>query len=82
MDRCRLHTTGYGIAPGFPPAWQETIQMFGGSPYTLEAGMVLSVEPPIFIPEEGIGARVIDNILIKEDGAEILSGFMRDLIEL
>ena len=56
--------------------------MFGGSPYTLEAGMVLSVEPPIFIPEEHIGARVIDNILIKEDGAEILSGFTRELIEL
>jgi Xaa-Pro dipeptidase len=82
MDRYRLHITGYGIAPGFPPSWQESVHMFGGSPYTLEAGMVLSVEPPIFIPEEGIGARVVDNILIKEDGAEILSTFTRDLIEL
>ena len=82
MDHCRLHITGYGIAPGFPPAWQETVHLFGGNPHILEAGMMLSVEPPIFIPQEGIGARVIDNILIKEDGAEILSGFTRDLIEL
>lgn len=82
LDRYRLHTTGYGIAPGFPPSWGETIHMFGDSTYTLEAGMVLSVEPPVMIREEKLGARIIDDILITESGAEILSTFTRDLIEL
>jgi Xaa-Pro dipeptidase len=54
--------------------------MFGGSTYTLQAGMVVSIEPPIFIKEEKIGARIIDNVLVTETGAERLSRWSRDLI--
>jgi Xaa-Pro dipeptidase len=82
MDRYRLHTTGYGIAPGYPPSWGEYIHLFADSAYTLEAGMVLSVEPPVFIHEEKLGARIIDNVLVTETGAEIVSGFTRDLVRL
>lgn len=39
----------------------------------LEPGAVLAVEPGIYIPEEGIGVRIEDNILITADGHEILS---------
>ena len=49
MDRYRLHTTGYGIAPGF-------------------------------IHEERLGARIIDDVLVTETGAEILSRYTRDRI--
>ncbi|WP_164163080.1 M24 family metallopeptidase, partial [Stenotrophomonas maltophilia] len=55
LDRYRIHTSGYGLAPGFPPSWGEPVNMFGGATYTLRAGMVVSVEPPIFIGEEGLG---------------------------
>lgn len=79
-DRYRIHTSGYGIAPGVPPASGEPLNLFGGSPYSLEAGMMVSVEPPIFIPEERIGARIIDNVLITNDGAERLSRWGRELI--
>jgi len=79
-DRYRIHTSGYGIAPGVPPASGEPLNLFGGSPYTLEAGMMVSVEPPIFIPEERIGARIIDNVLITETGAERLTRWGRELI--
>lgn len=39
----------------------------------LEPGMVMTVEPGIYIPEEGIGVRIEDDILITDDGCEVLS---------
>jgi len=45
-----------------------------GGPVTLQPGMVLTVEPGIYIPEEGIGVRIEDDILITETGHENLSG--------
>ena len=80
LDEHRLHTTGYGIAPGFPPSWGEYIHLFADSDYTLEAGMVISIEPPVFIHQERLGARIIDNVLVTETGAEILSQASRDLV--
>ncbi len=80
LDHGRVHTSGYGLAPGFPPTWGEPLHLFGGSTYTLQAGMVVTVEPPVFLGEEQLGARIIDNLLVTDDGAELLSRFRRDLI--
>lgn len=80
LGRGRVHTSGYGLAPGFPPTWGEPLHMFGGSTYTLEAGMVVTVEPPVFLADERLGARIIDNVLVTETGCELLSRFSRDLI--
>lgn len=80
LDHGRVHTTGYGLAPGFPPTWGEPLHMLGGSTYTLEAGMVVTIEPPVFIAEEQLGARLIDNVLVTQYGAELLSTFSRELI--
>lgn len=38
-----------------------------------QENMVLAVEPGIIIPEEGIGARIEDNVLITKTGCEVLS---------
>ena len=40
----------------------------------LEAGVVLTVEPGIYIPEETIAIRIEDDLLITEDGCQNLSG--------
>ncbi|MCX7561461.1 Xaa-Pro peptidase family protein [Sulfitobacter sp. F26204] len=80
LDKYRVHTSGYGLAPGFAPSWGEPLSMFGGCTYTLQAGMVITVEPPVFIGEEKTGARIIENVLITNDGPEVLSKFPRDLI--
>ena len=39
----------------------------------LEPGMVVTMEPGIYIPEEKIGVRIEDDILITKDGNELLT---------
>jgi Xaa-Pro aminopeptidase len=80
LDQYRAHTTGYGMTAGFPPSWGESPNMFGGSNDVLKAGMVVSVEPAVFLPEEGLGVRLIDNVLVTDTGIEVLSRTPRDLV--
>jgi len=44
----------------------------GGS-RALEPGMVFTVEPGIYIPDEGIGIRIEDDVLVTARGCEVLS---------
>lgn len=44
-----------------------------GAPKFLQPGMVLTVEPGIYIPEEGIGVRIEDDILVTDKGFTNLS---------
>ena len=49
----------------------------------LKPNMVLTVEPGIYIAKEAIGVRIEDDVLITENGAEILSdGLSRELKSL
>lgn len=73
VDQFRQHTSGYGMAPGFPPSWGEPTNMFGGSRDVLRAGMVMSVEPALFLQGERLGVRLIDNVLVTATGIERLS---------
>lgn len=45
----------------------------GGEDPTLEPGMVVTIEPGVYLPEEGVGLRIEDVYLITEGGAECLS---------
>jgi Xaa-Pro aminopeptidase len=44
-----------------------------GAPRSFQPGMVLTVEPGIYIPEEGIGVRIEDDVLVTEKGHSNLS---------
>ena len=39
----------------------------------LEPGMVVTVEPGIYIPEENIGVRIEDDVLVTKDGYQLLT---------
>lgn len=43
-------------------------------PGALKAGMVLTIEPGIYIPAEGLGIRIEDDVLVTAYGYELLSG--------
>lgn len=65
-----LHRTGRGI--GYSD-W-DGIELKANSPAKLEAGMVLSVEPGIYVDGIG-GARFGDTVLVTETGYEVLTPF-------
>ena len=41
--------------------------------------MQITIEPPVFIHEERIGARIIDNVIVTATGYEMLSKLSRDI---
>ena len=45
----------------------------------IRPGQCFSVEPGIYIPEENIGVRIEDLVLITEDGCEVLNHYPKDL---
>ena len=68
------HRTGHGIGmEGHEPPY-----IYGENELILQPGMAFTVEPGIYLLGRG-GVRIEDNVVITENGAEILSDLPRDL---
>ncbi len=53
-----------------------------GDPYRpLEPGMVVTMEPGIYIPEESLGVRIEDDVLITENGYKLLTARLPRTVE-
>ena len=68
------HRTGHGIGM----EGHEEPYMRGDNRQILEPGMAFTVEPGIYLPGRN-GARIEDNVVISETGADVLSDMPRDI---
>ena len=67
---------GLGHAVGLEVHEEPRLSKQGTTP--LEAGMVVTVEPGIYVPG-AVGVRIEDLVAVTEDGHEVLNGLPKDL---
>ena len=70
------HRTGHSIGLEV----HETGDVSAVNETLIRPGQCFSVEPGIYIPEEGIGVRIEDLVLITEDGCEVLNHYPKELL--
>ena len=54
-----------------------------GRNFVFDEGMVFTVEPGIYIGEEGIGIRIEDDVLVTKDGCTVLTkNMIKDVADI
>ena len=82
LDSSRLggyfvHSTGHGLGLEI----HEEPRLARGQKRRLEAGMVVTIEPGVYVEGTG-GIRIEDDVLVGANGSELLTRLGRDLLEL
>ncbi len=71
---------GHGMGHGVGLQIHEAPTLRPESTDVLEPGNVVSVEPGIYLPDEGAGVRIEDLVLVTDDGCERLTLFTKELL--
>jgi len=77
LEKYFVHSTGHGLGLEV----HEMPRLGRGDGTVLRAGMVVTLEPGVYIPGKG-GIRIEDDALLTHSGAEYLTRANRELIEL
>ncbi len=75
LDKQFIHSTGHGLGLEIhePPRLGRT------EVRTLTPGMVITIEPGVYLPGEG-GIRIEDTVLVTETGCDVLTPTPKDLL--
>ncbi len=77
LDRYFTHSTGHGVGLEI----HEPPRLGKKQTERLAPGMVITVEPGIYIPGKG-GIRIEDMVIVTENGCEVLTPVTKELIEI
>src|SRR5271157_634508 len=77
LDRYFTHSTGHGVGLEI----HEPPRIVKGQAERLEPGMVITIEPGIYVPGKG-GIRIEDMVLVTRTGCLVLTPVTKELIEI
>lgn len=72
-SRCAQMLRERGYRNDHGPCHHVGLAVHDPSTDVLEAGMVITVEPGAYLPDQGMGCRIEDTVLVTADGCEVLS---------